>query len=79
MFISARAAGLTVSVRSPPPAAEVTGISFIPQSGQFPGRGWRICGCIEQVHIVVSATVFGAGFSFSGAIDSDEPGCDRRQ
>ena len=51
MFISARASGLTVSVRKPPDVF-ATGIKSIAQIGHFPGLGCRICGCIEQVHIV---------------------------
>jgi hypothetical protein len=41
-----------MSARSGPgllPAAGISGSSAMPQTGQLPGPGWRICGCIGQV------------------------------
>ena len=44
-----------------PTSGAATGIRSIAHSGHWPGLGWRICGCIEQVHVSpCSATAAGA-------------------
>ena len=65
MLINALASGLTVSVRSPP-VVLATGIRSMPQIGQSPGLVFRICGCIEQVHIEGPSTASVASPALDG-------------